>query len=169
MNITKEIITGLLCQSLILGQDGSGSFALSESLEGATWTVVSARLREIRDQLNHDLIPQLFELNGWDSSVTPYFDFDDFKEVDVDELSKAIQRIASIGGIVLNAEVVNTIHEKLDLPIPFDREDISIEEVREQTTGMTSSSGKGMQVGTTGNGTAKISQTRDTSVSNMEN
>lgn len=165
----KEIITGLLCQSLILGQDGSGSFALSESLEGATWTVVSARLREIRDQLNHDLIPQLFELNGWDSSVTPYFDFDDFKEVDVDELSKAIQRIASIGGIVLNAEVINTIHEKLDLPIPFDREDISIEEVRKQTTGLTSNAGEGMEVGTTGNGTSKISQTRDNSTANMEN
>ena len=165
----KEIITGLLCQSLILGQDGSGSFALSESLEGATWTVVAARLREIRDQLNHDLIPQLFELNGWDSSITPYFDFDDFKEVDVDVLSKAIQRIASIGGIVLNAEVVNSIHEKLDLPVPFDREDISIEEVRKFTTGLTSNAGEGMEVGTTGQGTSKISTKRDNSISNMEN
>src|SRR5690606_27157109 len=45
----KEMITGLLCQQLILGQDGSGSFALAESLESATSIVVNARLREIRD------------------------------------------------------------------------------------------------------------------------
>src|SRR5699024_1529058 len=70
-----EIITGILNPQLILGQDGSGSFALAEALGAVTNTVIDARLKELRDQLNHDLIPQLFRLNGWDVSVTPYFDY----------------------------------------------------------------------------------------------
>jgi len=165
----KEMITGLLCQQLILGQDGSGSFALAENLENATAIVVNARLREIRDQLNHDLIPQLFALNGWDVSVTPYFDFDEFKESNIDDFSKAIQRIAAVSGLVLNAETINVIHEKLGLPIPFDQTDISIEEVRELTTPFESNSGEGMEQGTTGNGTARSASRRDNSTSNTEN
>lgn len=165
----KEIITGLLCPQLILGQDGSGSFALASSLETLTDTVVSARLREIRDQLNHDLIPQLFALNGWDNSITPYFDFDEFKETSVDDFSKAVQRIASVGGMVLNAETVNKIHQKLGLAVPFDKEDISIKEVREMTSNFSSNAGEGMQTGTSGQGTAKNPSSRDNSTSNKEN
>jgi len=165
----KEVITGLLCQQLILGQDGSGSFALSESLEGSTNTVIDARLREIRDQLNHDLVPQLFALNGWDNTVTPYFDFEGFREPSIDDFSKAIQRIASIGGLVLNAEVINIIHEKLGLPAPFDDTTIDITEVREMSSNFESNAGEGMETGTSGTGTARTASRRDTSTSNMEN
>jgi len=164
----KEIITGLLCQQLILGQDGSGSFALSESLEGATDTVIDARLREIRNQLNHDLVPQLFALNGWDTDILPYFDFEEVKKSSMDDFSKSIQRIASVGGLVLNAETINTIHEKLGLPVPFDQTDIDIEEVREMTTPDISNAGEGMQTGS-GNGTSSSAAGRDNSASNLEN
>jgi phage gp29-like protein len=164
----KEIITGILCPQLILGQDGSGSFALSESLGGVTDTVVGARLREIRDQLNHDLIPQLFALNGWDTSVTPYFDFEDFSEASLDDFSKAIQRIASVGCLVANAETVNYCHEKLGAPVPFDRTDIDIDEVRKFTTPDVSNSGEGMQTGSS-NGTSNSAASRDNSSANLEN
>lgn len=164
----KEIITGILCPQLILGQDGSGSFALAESLGTVTDTVVGARLREIRDQLNHDLIPQLFALNGWDTSVMPYFDFEDYSESSLDDFSKAVQRIASIGGLVMNAETINYCHQKLGAPIPFDKTDISIEEVRKFTTANDSKSGEGMKKGS-GNGTSDSASSRDNSSANMEN
>lgn len=152
---------------MILGQDGSGSFALADSLQGATNAVIDARLREIRDQLNHDLIPQLFALNGWDTSVTPYFDFDDFKEISIDDFSKALQRIASVGLLVRDAAVVNAVHKRMGLPIPFDKTDIPIEEVMEKTTPMTSRSGDGMKVGKI-SGTGGVAS-KDTSAANMEN
>lgn len=164
----KEIITGILCPQLILGQDGSGSFALSESLSSVTDTVVGARLREIRDQLNHDLIPQLFMLNGWDTSVMPYFDFEDFSESTVDDFSKAIQRMASVGMLVPTAETVNFCHEKIGAPKPFDKTDISVDEVRKFTTPDDSKAGEGMSTGS-GNGTSNSAASRDNSTSNAEN
>jgi hypothetical protein len=164
----KEIITGILCPQLILGQDGSGSFALSESLGGVTDTVVGARLRELRDQLNHDLIPQLFMLNGWDTSVMPYFDFEDFSESTIDDFSKAVQRCASVGFMVADADTVNVVHEKLGLPKPFDKTDIPIEDVRKLTTPPESNAGEGMAIGS-GNGTSNSAASRDTSASNSEN
>lgn len=164
----KEIITGLLCQQLILGQDGSGSFALSESLEGATDTVIDARLREIKNQLNHDLIPQIFELNGWDLEDLPYFDYESVKDASLDDYSKAVQRMASVGGLALTAEAINHNHSKLGIPTPFDDTNISVDEVRKITTPDTSKSGEGMSTGS-GNGTSNSAAGRDNSAANKEN
>lgn len=147
------MVTGILCPQLVLGQNGSGSFALADNLKNLTDTVVGARLRELRDQLNHDLIPQIFALNGWDTEVTPYFDFDLADETSADDLSKYIQRIAAVGGIVFDAEMVNWIHTKVGAPLPFDDTTISIEEVREFTS----------------SGDEPESSTRDNTLSNLEN
>lgn len=165
----KEIITGIMAPQLILGQDGSGSFALSESLESVTNIVIESRLQEIKDQLNHDLVRQLFQLNGWNTEVMPYFEFAETKEANLGDLSSFLQRVGAIGGLSLTAEMVNWIHEQIGAPVPFDDIDIDIEEVRQMTTGFESNSGEGMAVGTTGNGTAKSSSSRDNSVANNAN
>lgn len=164
----KEITTGILAPQLTLGQDGSGSFALSTSLEGITDTVVTARLKEIRDQLNHDLIPQLFRVNGWSTDVLPYFDYSDNKRTSLDDLSKFIQRVGAAGLIKVDPDTINWIAEQAGMPIPFDDTNITTEEVRELVTGFTSNAGEGMVEGT-GNGTAKSSSTRDTTTSNAAN
>lgn len=165
----KEILTGIMVPHLVLGQDGGGSFALSDNIKEVANTVVQARLREIRDQLNHDLVPQLFRINGWDTSVTPYFDFEEDESSDWDEFSKAVQRIAAVGGVVLDAPTINSIAKKLSLPIPFDDEDISIEEVAEFTTAKTTRSGDGMSVGKVGEGTSDSLSGEDKTISNLEN
>lgn len=164
----KEVITGILCPQMVIGQDGSGSFALSESLETITSTVVTARLKEIRDQLNHDLVVQLFAINGWDTTVVPYFKFTDTKEASLDDLSKYIQRVGAAGLIKVDADVVNWVHEQAGMPIAFDNTEISVEEVRENVTGFVSNAGEGMESGT-GNGTSKKAATRDSTSANMEN
>lgn len=164
----REIITGILNPQLILGQDGGGSFALAESLGSVTNTVVEARLKEIRDQLNHDLIPQLFAVNGFDTTVTPYFDFVQTDNVTLDELSKFVQRVASVGLIKQDAETVNWIAEQAGMPIPFDDRDISLEELREQLTGASSRSGDGMASAGSGTSTSVFGDD-DNSVANMEN
>ena len=71
----KEVVTELMASQLILGQEGGGSYSLAESLDSVTKMVVDARLNQIKEQLNHDLIPQLFELNGWDVTETPQFEY----------------------------------------------------------------------------------------------
>lgn len=165
----KELVTGILSPQLIIGQDGSGSFALAESLENITEVVVEARLREMRDQLNHDLVPQLFAINGYDTSVTPYFDYESTQQPSVDDLGKYIQRVASAGLMKVDADVVNWIHAQIGMPQAFDDTTLSVEEVKEQLTGFDSAAGAGMAVGTTGEGTSKTLGGRDSSTANKEN
>lgn len=164
----KEIVVGILAPQLTIGQDGSGSFALADSLKDITRVVIGARLKEIRDVLNHDLIPQIYQLNGWDSEEMPYFSFENFRQISPDDFSKSIQRLASVGMLVANAETINYVHEFFGLPEPFEDEAISIEEVREYTTPETSRSGDGMEVGKI-DGTSDSPSNKDNSISNLEN
>lgn len=165
----KEIITSLMASQLILGQDGGGSFSLAESLQGISDMAIEAKLIEIREQLNHDLIPQLFGLNGFSTEVTPYFDFGDLVSPDLDVLSKFIQRTAAVGMLSQDPATINWIAEQANMPIPFKDPTIDIETAREQLTGATSRSGDGMQNGM-GNGIGDSSgSSGDSSTSNTEN
>ena len=110
--------------------------SLSLSLKDITDLVVVTRLKEIREVLNHDLIPQIYQVNGWDMTEMPKFTYEDFTQVTLDELSKTLQRIASVGGLVLGAEQMNWIHEQVGLPAAFQDVEITIEEAREVATGI---------------------------------
>ena len=164
----KEIITSLMASQLILGQDGGGSFSLAESLQGISDMAIEAKLIEIQEQLNHDLIPQLFALNGWDSAITPMFSFGDLKTPDLDVLSKFIQRVGAAGMLSQDASTVNWIAEQANMPTPFDDVTIPLEDVREQLTGFTSNAGEGMVEGL-GSGTGDATGGGDTSTTNSEN
>lgn len=168
IRLRKDIITGILNPQLILGQEGGGSYALAEALGGVTNTVIDARLKEIRDQLNHELVPQLFGLNGFSTEVMPYFDYVQTDNVTLDELSKFIQRVASVGLIKQDAKTVNWIAEQAGMPVPFEDKNMDIEEVREQLTGHTSRGGDGMA--SAGEGTSDSPfGADDSSIGNMEN
>lgn len=164
----KEIVTGILAPQLTIGQDGSGSFALADSLKDITRVVIGARLKEIRDVLNHDLIPQIYQINGWEADELPYFSFEDFRQISPDDFSKSIQRMAAVGALVLNAKVINHIHDFYGLPAAFEDETIDIEEVREFTNTPTSRSGDGMAVGKFHGTSDRVAQ-EDKSISNLEN
>lgn len=163
----QEIVTGLLAPMMIIGQDGSGSFALATVLESITKTVVEARLTEIRDVLNHDLVPQLFKINGFDTTVTPYFDYDFGEQETLEEVGKYIQRTASVGLIPKTPEVVNYITTRLGIDEQFSPE-IPQEDMERLLTGYESRSSDGMASGF-GEGTASSPSGKDTSISNVEN
>lgn len=168
--LRQEIITGVMTPQIIIGQDGSGSFALSESLENITAAVVENRLIEIQEQLNHDLIPQIFQVNGWDTEVLPYFEYEEIRRVNLDDWSKAVQRVGALGLVKLSAETVNEVHAKLGLSPAYDDIDVPLEELRENSTlGADTGVGEGLEPGTTGNGTAKTAARRDNSAANLEN
>ncbi len=164
----KEIVVGLLAPMLTIGQDGSGSFALASVLQNITTTVVESRLVEIRDQLNHDLLPQLFAINGWSTEVMPYLDFSRTDEVSLDDLGKYIQRVGAIGMLKNDAVTANWVAEQAGMPRAFDDVEISVENVREQMTNFTSSSGEGLAAGGL-DGTSTGASSRDNSSANLEN
>ena len=163
----QEILICLFADFLSLGSNGSGSFSLAESKVSVVEMAIESKLIEIRDQLNHDLIPQLFSLNGWDTTVTPYFDFGKIAKQDLDVLSKFIQRIASVGLISQDAETVNWIAEQAGMPTPF-YGDEDIEDARVSLTGYSSGAGEGQATAGSGTSTTPMGE-GDSSTSNNEN
>lgn len=163
----KELVTCLMASQLVLGQEGGGSYSLAESQSSISQMVIDARLIEIRDQLNHDLIPQLFRLNGWDATDTPYFDFGEIAEESLDEISKFVQRTAAVGLMPKTPAMINFLTDRLGVPAQIDTT-ATTEEIAPMLTGYTSGAGEGLVSGS-GNGTGKSVSADDNSVSNTEN
>jgi len=90
---------------LLLGQDGSGSYALSSSLNSTHGFYAQRNIMWKTDVINNQLTPTLLAVNGihlnWDDM--PVFESADPEEFDVDVMSKAIQRMKSVGGITEEA------------------------------------------------------------------
>ena len=162
----KEVVTALMASQIILGQEGGGSFSLAESLDGITKMVVDARLTQIKEQLNHDLIPQLFALNGWDITDTPLFEYGTVGSESLDEIGKYVQRVAAVGMLPKKPEVVNYITDRLGITPQF-KDTTPQEEFLPLLTQYQSGAGEGMVSGTN-NGTGKSVSTRDNAVSNLE-
>ena len=130
---------------------------------------IESKLIEIRDQLNHDLVTQLFQLNGWSTDVVPYWDFGDLVSPDLDVLSKFLQRTASVGLISQDPSTINWISQQANMPTPFEDQTISIEDARMQLTGYSSGAGEGMEEGNP-SGTGKATgKSGDASTANTEN
>lgn len=166
---SQEILTCLFADFLSLGNNGSGSFSLAESKVSVVEMAIESKLMEIQDQLNHDLIPQLWALNGWDASVTPYFCFGKIAKQDLDVLSKYVQRLGAVGLISQDAKTVNWLAQEAGMPTPFDDNDIDVDEARKSLTGYTSGAAEGMTQGlNSGTGSADGSS-GDSSTSNTEN
>ena len=163
----KSILTALFAQQLVLGQDGSGSYSLSESMAGVTGLSVETTLREIEQALNHDLVPQLFALNGVQKQVLPRITYGDVLPVDLETLSKFIQRVSAVGLMSRDAKTVNWIAKQANMPIPFDGEEL-IQDIEHRLTGYTSGAGEGMEKGGS-NGTSDNASETDNSTSNLEN
>lgn len=164
----NEILQALFADVLKLGQSSVGSYSLADSKTSILAMAMEARLREIQDVLNNDLIVQTYRVNGWSTEEDlPYFQYGDLDEVDTEAFSKAIQRCAATATITRTPKNINRIHEVLGLPdrVP---EDMAQEKLNELLGHETSRSGDGMEK-SSGNGTAdKVSQD-DNSVSNTEN
>ncbi|MNY27079.1 hypothetical protein D3C86_1609660 [compost metagenome] len=157
-----------MASQLILGQDGGGSFSLAESLNGISQMAIEARLIEIKEVLNHDLVKQLFQLNGWPIDVLPEITYGDLSTPDLDVLSKFIQRVGAAGMLSQDPKTVNWIAEQANMPVPFTDSTIDISEAREQLTGFTSSAGEGMEEGMP-SGTGDATGGGDQSTGNSEN
>lgn len=156
----NKILMALFADMLKMGQDQVGSYSLAGAKTNIMAMAIEARLQEIQDTLNNDLIPQLFALN---KDFTPRKDlpklqYGDLDEVDLDEFSKAVQRIGSVGGLERDREIMNKMREVLGVkPRPDD------EEVKEDNImGGQSQAGKAG----VGNGASKNASGRDNSAAN---
>jgi hypothetical protein len=150
-----DILSALSVDILKLGAEGSGSFSLAESKSSVLALAIDYRLREIAQVLSQHLMRLIFQMNGWDCASLPEFIYKDVEEVSLEEFSKAIQRVFSTSAIEIDRPVLNRVREVLGIPLKGDDEPVDKEMLPASISGVASSAGKGMEVGTTGDGTSK--------------
>lgn len=164
----NEILVGLFADVLAMGNSGGGSYSMAESKLTVIDLAVRARLDEIKEQINNDLVRQLFELNGWDTSVMPYFDYVIPEEIDLDNLSKFVQRVAAVGMMPITPQTVNWIMRRANIPYQVDAS-MSTEDLQKLLTPDTSNSGAGMEEGLSNGTGSSTGKSGDASTSNNSN
>jgi len=89
---------------------------------------VEHNLQIILDQINNDLVPQTLALNGWlmEQNEQPKLTYKDITPVDMETLSKAIQRTVTSGAMTLNKETDKALHLLLGFPEPTYTEESKI-------------------------------------------
>jgi len=159
----NKILMVLFADMLKMGQDQVGSYSLAGAKTNIMAMAIEARLKEIQDTLNNDLIPQLFALNGeiLTAKELPKLCYGDLDEVDLDEFSKAIQRMGSVGALELDRDMANKIRESIKVVPKGVDEPVDKEEIM----GGESQAGDGMAAGG-GNGASKKSSGRDNAAAN---
>ena len=162
---TKILMT-FFADVLKLGNDQHGSFSLADSKTSLLTMGIEAHLKNIQRVLNHDLIPQTYELNGWDynKETSCRFTYSDIEEQDIKELSSALQRVAATGLLRPTDDIEDWIRKRW-LKLPPTKE-VSPEFL---PTPAQTKAGAGMEEGL-GNGTGDSTSTGgDRSVSNKSN
>ncbi len=110
-----EILMIYLADVLKLGNDNHGSFALADQKNNLLTFGIENHLKFISDIIDYDLIPQTLAINGWGDipkEKMPRLAHTDLDQQDVSEISKMVQRIASVNMLPKTKEIVNEILEK---------------------------------------------------------
>jgi len=161
----NKILMTFLADVLKLGQDASGSFALSDNKTNLLAVGIKAIIDEILQEFNRDLIPQTLKLNGW--AITddiPKITVEELDERDLGVLGKFIQHVSAVGAMEVDEDFSEWIRTEMGAP-PVNR-DKPIDP--KMVAGGESKSGEGIKTGAT-NGTAKTVAGGDSSASNTEN
>lgn len=147
------IFIGLSSDILLMGLSDTGSFNLGTIKNSLTGQAVEQHLKHIVRVLNNDLIRQVYELNQWNAARRCKIDFEGFEASDLESLSKAIQRIKSVGLLPSTLDVVNNILRTLG--IDELSEDMTQDELDDLLGESTSRAGDGFK--TAGDGTSDSS------------
>ena len=132
--------------------------------------LVESCVKDIFEVINRDLIPELWELNGWDITKTPKLKYGSLKEVNMADFAKAIQQLSATKNIAKTPDNLNVIAEIMGLPFRF-ASDATVEEIDEilrVEEDDDSRSGDGYSKGS-GNGTSDKVSEKDNSADNLSN
>lgn len=166
INERKKLILDVFGAGFVnLGQEGVGSYALSEGKQSLHDNFASRNINIVEETFNNNVIPQLLALNGiyLEDEDMPKLYAGDINGRDLQVYSAAIQRMGAAGYIPRNKEVINSILETLEIDWKITNE--SPEEILELVGKPTTRAGDGMEKGS-GNGTSDEVAGSDTSVSN---
>jgi hypothetical protein len=157
------ILTSLFADVLVLGQSGTGSFALGQVKNSLSANAAEAMLDRITSVINDDLIKQTYELNSWDTSRMGSMDYDYLQEDDLETFSRAFQRAASVGVIEVDREFLNRVRTVMGVNPKAD----DAEPMYEYMPNFTSRSGDGLS--TVGEGTSTTVSGENAADNNLAN
>lgn len=167
--LQANILSVLSADSITMGADKSGSMSLQDSDTNMLALRVSFLLSQISDTLNTELVPLLWRMNSWSTERMPKVFFKDISSVSLEEHSKWIQRVASVGLLEVDRKLLNTIRVVGGFDPKPENEPVDFDNLSTTLAGKASASGAGMEVGVTGDGTAKKPGGQDNSAKNREN
>lgn len=113
----NKMLMAFLADVLKLGTESHGSFALADSKTGLLAKGVEHHLKIIKDTLDHDLVRQIYALNGWgyNQGTSAEFSYGDIEKKDLDVLGKFVQRTVSVGAIRPSKELEEHLLENIDV------------------------------------------------------
>jgi len=128
--LENEILTVYSASLLKMGQNSTGSFALSDNMNSLLGFGVQHNLQIICDQINEDLIPQTLAINGYflEEEEMPYLSYEGVLKPDLESLSKYVQRLMTSNAMTSSKELDKFLHEYAGMPAPTYEEDEAIPE-----------------------------------------
>lgn len=118
---SNAIFTALSADILLMGQTTTGSYALSSTKQTLSAIAIEAKLKEICNVINQQLIPLIANYNDWEMTRLPYIEVEDLEAVSLEEVGKYLQRTASTGILPKTPALFNRVLSLIGIePLPED-------------------------------------------------
>lgn len=93
----QRILMTVLADFIMVGHEGSGSYALHVDKTGIFRAALNGIAKSIADVFNRHAIPRLFAVNGWKLAELPTIEADNVDSPDLTQLSQFMSAMAGMG------------------------------------------------------------------------
>lgn len=121
----QQIAMSVLADFLLLGHEGTGSYALGASKIDLWTMAVEAIARSIAAVVNNYAIPRLLRLNGMTVDNVPTLEFGKVSHVDLAVLGNFLYQASTAGLLVADGTLEAYVRDAADLPAPDPDEPLS--------------------------------------------
>lgn len=117
----REIARVIGVESIMLGDNSGGSFALAKDKSHNFYLQVDSSLRDIVQAFTKDFVGTIMRLNGWDKKYTPVLKCDKLQYRSVEEITQALRDMAQAGALLPpNDPAVKEVRDLLGLSRPIE-------------------------------------------------
>lgn len=115
--VNREIARILGVEGLLLGEQSTGSHALSNDKSLNFSLIVDSTLSELADTFQRDFVERFFDVNGLDKKKMPKFDTEALQHRDITQITQALKDMAKAGAMMdPNDPATNEVRAMLSLP-----------------------------------------------------
>lgn len=125
-----RILTSMLADWLLLGQNTVGSFALASTKTDLFAVALGTFVGHIAEMINAHGIPRLMKRNGMDRSQAPYLEPGDIEGVDLGQLASFIDMLTKAGAAMTDSQI-RWLMAQGGLPAPEEGEKVTVRELNE--------------------------------------